>query len=199
MHKNNFKMDAGKLNGIITNAYANAVDHGFFDDKLSNEHYLCLVVCELSEAVDAKRKRKRVRYEYLKDVVQILQPVEPTDENVEQYYASMYKISVKDTLDDELADAYIRLCSLAGHNKIASKGNNGLHTYIVHADNTFTENVMAITSVITDDTLQLKNKLFFCMEQIERLAELENVDLPMIIQLKMQYNIGRDYKHGNAF
>lgn len=46
------------LNILRDQAYKIACDHGFHDKELSNEHFLCLVISELMEAVQADRKGK---------------------------------------------------------------------------------------------------------------------------------------------
>ena len=47
------------LNRLRDEAYQNAVEHGWHDEDLSTEHFLCLVISELMEAVQAERKGKR--------------------------------------------------------------------------------------------------------------------------------------------
>lgn len=47
------------LNNLRDSAYKNAVAHGWHEENLSNEHFLCLVISELMEAVQADRKKKR--------------------------------------------------------------------------------------------------------------------------------------------
>lgn len=44
------------LNELRDKAYRNAVAHGWHEENLSNEHFLCLVISELMEAVEADRK-----------------------------------------------------------------------------------------------------------------------------------------------
>lgn len=44
------------LNTLRDRAYKTACEHGFHDKELSNEHWLCLVISELMEAVEADRK-----------------------------------------------------------------------------------------------------------------------------------------------
>lgn len=113
-------------------------------------------------------------------------------------YSYWFENYVKDTLGDELADAYIRLCDLAGahgvniHDKL-------MHGYVVSEEQTFTENVLAITSMLTDRSTSIAGRLLFGMEQVERLAELESVQLEWHIKYKMRYNQLREWKHGKAF
>lgn len=44
------------LNNLRDRAYKNAVAHGWHEENLSNEHFLCLVISELMEAVQADRE-----------------------------------------------------------------------------------------------------------------------------------------------
>jgi hypothetical protein len=120
-------------------------------------------------------------------------------ENVEKHWKYCFEHFVKDTLGDELADAYIRLCDLAGRYSFEASSKEALHSYIVERGMSFTENVLVLASVVTDGKLELKGKLLFCMRQIERLAELEEVDLLKHIEHKMRYNQLREWKHGKAF
>ena len=51
-------IEAKKLNELKDRAYKNAVAHGWHEENLSNEHFLCLVISELMEAVEADRSEK---------------------------------------------------------------------------------------------------------------------------------------------
>ena len=74
-----------------------------------------------------------------------------------------------------------------------------MHGYVVSEEQTFTENVLAITSMLTDRSTSIAGRLLFGMEQVERLAELESVQLEWHIKYKMRYNQLREWKHGKAF
>ena len=49
-------MSKMNLNELRDKAYKTACEHGFHDQELSNNHFLCLVISELMEAVEADRK-----------------------------------------------------------------------------------------------------------------------------------------------
>ena len=49
-------MDYNKLK---VKAHSNAVKHGFWEKRLSNEHCLMLVITEIGELVEADRSNKR--------------------------------------------------------------------------------------------------------------------------------------------
>lgn len=52
------------LNKLKEKVYKNAVAHGWHDENYSNAHWLCLVIAELMEAIEADRNHK---YAYRKD------------------------------------------------------------------------------------------------------------------------------------
>ena len=85
------------LNDLRNAAHANAEAHGFH----KNWNFgmcLMLIVCELSEALEADRAGKWVDLKHLND----------TPESVD------YKAHIKGTVEEEIADAVIRLLDLAG-------------------------------------------------------------------------------------
>ena len=47
------------FNALRDRAYKCACAHGFHNTELINEHFLCLVISELMEAVEADRKNRR--------------------------------------------------------------------------------------------------------------------------------------------
>lgn len=195
-------MELKKLQTMINEAHENAVKHGFWEEAPSKEHFLCLTLCELAEAVEAKRKGKQANWEAFNHGVEASGIPENCSELADVWqrvWKHVFENCIKDSLGDELADAYIRMCDLAGAKEVQVKEHKGIRSYVVGSDKNFTENVLAIASVLTDNTMELGGKLLFCMEQVERLAEIESVDLQRHIEAKMQYNKYRAYKHGKAF
>lgn len=47
------------FNELANKAHSNAVKHGFWEKRLSNEHCLMLVITEIGELVEADRSNKR--------------------------------------------------------------------------------------------------------------------------------------------
>ena len=188
-------MNVEKQNSLFIEAHENAVRHGFWENNPSKEHFLCLVLCELAEAVEAKRTNKQAQLKMFEWAISKEQPAE----NVEAHWKYCFERFVKDSLGDELADAYIRLCDLAGSYHIVAKEHHGLRYYIVAKELSFTENVLALANVLTDGEIEFHKRVLCCMEQVERLAELEEIDLEWHIENKMRYNKLRQHKHGKAF
>ena len=106
------------LNQLRDEVYQNSADHGFHDaDKefsKTNEglhalvaQRLALIHSELSEALEADRKEKRAKLYYFDHNHR--DPIEEVDRFVNKFEAH-----IKDTLEDELADAIIRILDLCG-------------------------------------------------------------------------------------
>ena len=105
-------IEAKKLNELKDRAYKNAVAHGWHDEDLSNEHFLCLVISELMEAVEADRKGKHAKVAMFKEWQGNSVPL--TEETRKRRFMEDFEAFIKGTVEEELADACIRLLDLAG-------------------------------------------------------------------------------------
>lgn len=185
-------------------AYKTACEHGFHNEELSNEHYLCLIISELMEAVEADRKgrlgkkcKSRFEMEYNRY---------PALVEEEMRFKCSFEKHIKDTLPDELADATIRLLDLCGLRKIdigdfldeiiseEAKRYNG---------ETFTESIYAISTIPIRCKYEY-NSLF--NEQVNGmllgiigLAKHLGIDLLWHVEQKMRYNELRENKHGKRY
>ena len=93
------------FNDLAKRAYGNAKAKGFHDEVRKDAHWLMLVVCELAEAVEADRSGKRAERKEYERLVGVCEDV------VKPHLFEMY---IKDTVEDELADAVIRLLDFMG-------------------------------------------------------------------------------------
>jgi len=177
------------LNKLAKEVHENAVKNGFWDDNPSTKHCLMMVVTELSEAVEADRKGKRCNIKWLEETKQ-----EDDFLNFEDYFTGC----IKDTVEDELADAYTRLLDLAGKESINL--NLWVCTQnVVSEKKTFTENIYAIIKDLMNSKYSLEEKVRYAKFQIEAFAEILNIDLMCHVELKMKYNELREYKHGKNY
>lgn len=189
------------LNNLRDRAYQCACDHGFHDTELSNDHLLMLVITELSEAVEADRKDKQAEVSKFKMDYERYPAL--ADEN-KRFYCAFGK-HIKDTVEDKLADAVIRLLYLAGLHDIdlsLTQTDIEINTYTLlpyYGRMEFTEIVYDIIregiaqpvsfDVITDRSIF---KIF-------SLAKSLKIDLLWHIEQKMKYNKLREQRHGKKY
>ncbi|WP_444339512.1 hypothetical protein [Phocaeicola plebeius] len=178
-----------ELNELRDKAYRNAVVHGWHDENLSDEHFLCLVISELMEAVEADRKGMHANRKRFESYMNLK---ERTDD--EFIYA--FKYDIKDSLEDELADACIRLLDLAGLRgyDLDSFDYEGSDTED-YSDMTFTESMFRICVYVTDNFY--RDELYILLNEIFAFCRDRNIDIFWHIKQKMKYNELRPYKHGD--
>ena len=86
-------------NKLAEEAHENAVKHGFWETKVSNEHCLMLVITEIAEMVEAHRVNRKAN---------------TTAYNEMPNKQIGFERFIKDTMEDEMADIVIRLGDIAG-------------------------------------------------------------------------------------
>lgn len=177
------------LNKLRDKAYKCAVAHGWHEEKKSNRHWLCLVISELMEAVEADRKGKhanRANFEYYMK--------QRKRDDGEFMYA--FKQDIKDSVEDELADACIRMLDLAGLRgyDLDSFDYEGSDTED-YSDMTFTESMFRICTYVTDNFY--RDELYILLNEIFAFCRDRNIDFFWHIKQKMKYNELRPYKHGD--
>lgn len=192
-------MKAIDFNILRGDAYNTACEHGFHDKELSNEHCLCLVISELMEAVEADRKGN---YAYQKISSTSRYTSFPTAEN---RFKKEFNAFIKDTVEDELADAVIRLldiCGLRGIDVTVTEESIEDDSSSCR-DETFTETIYQIATMyerqrITYDW-RLDKILNNMLSAIFGLAKYLNIDLLWHIEQKMKYNKLREKMHGKKY
>lgn len=178
------------LKELADKIHANSVNKGFWNTELSNEHCLCLVVSELIEAVEADRKQKYADVESFKKDMNIYTP-----EDSPYTFEHLFYIYIKDSLQDEIADAYIRLLDLVGARKIEIDFDYKYPKF----KGTFTENIFRIITSLTNYKWNVSERINYALMGIESLAKSMNIDLIYHVELKMKYNELRPYLHGKQY
>lgn len=166
------------FNKLAKESHANAVKHGFWEKRESNEHCLMLVVSEIGEMVEAHRTATMNHYW---EVVRRSRPF------------------IKDTLEDEMADVAIRLGDLAGALGVDFDKMNPCKYHRAFDKFTFTENAFALTKGLCRDIIGIEKRIQFGLEYVTKWAKSINIDLDWFIDEKMKYNATRPPKHGKAY
>lgn len=190
-------MNTKNLNKLRDKAYQCAVTHGWHEENLSDEHFLCLVISELMEAVEADRKGRhanQANFEYYMK--------QRKRDDGEFMYA--FKHGIKDSVEDELSDACIRLLDLAGLRGISlSSVPFPFHHRKEYKEErsklTFTEWVYDVVRPIArynKDNYPIGYLFIGVLQELFCKAEIMGFDLLWFIEQKMKYNELRPFMHG---
>lgn len=102
----NMNIDKTKLNGLCKEVFEANKLKGFDVSKENIGQTLMLVVSELSEALEADRRGERERLSKT-----ALMNLAGQDDKM---FTELFKVHIKDSFEDEIADAVIRLFDLCG-------------------------------------------------------------------------------------
>lgn len=105
------------LNELTEAVHANALKHGWWENKPSTEHCLMLVVTEIAEMVEADRKGNVAVINHIRKQRNLAaaQKRRLTDDvDSAPDFIAAFDEMVKNTVEDDMADVVIRLLDLAG-------------------------------------------------------------------------------------
>jgi len=176
------------LNILAAEVHAAAKAKGFWESSNDGEK-LMLIISELSEALEAHRSGRFARAHFKK-----------LDGLPDEGYQEIFRLCVKDTFEDELADVVIRIldfCGAMGVNVVVDEVPTG---YRVDERN-IGELFFAVTKVIVNGNSfgDYGGSLCCVIETLLALSAHMNIDLWKHIELKFKYNASRPHKHGKAY
>lgn len=184
-------MDYNKLSKEV---HQNAQNKGFWNEKKSSQHCLTLVITELSEAIEADRKNSRSNIKAYKLNKSLVGAFKKSCFNK----ASFLK-NIKGTVEEELADAMIRLLDLAGYLQIDFTKLPECRYYRVFSRFSFTENVFALIKGLTKEQIGIEKRIQFGLHYLSTWANELNIDLAFYVNEKMLYNQTREMMHGKKY
>ncbi len=178
-----------ELNALRDECYKIACEHGWHDEEHSERHFLCLVITELSEAVEADRNDRRA-------CVGMFRSSRKHNE------VTGFECFIKDTVEDELADAAIRILDLAGLQDCDI--GEAVTVRLKSADDYILLRAYFKASTFTEAVYTIVENLFFdgyelALLNVFNLAYVMDFDLMEHIRLKMQYNRTRERLHGKKY
>ena len=178
------------LNKFRDKAYQCAVVHGWHEENLSDEHFLCLVISELMEAVEADRKGSHADIETFNKYCDRID------------FKENFERQIKGTVEEELADACIRLLDLAGLRNV-DLGEVTLDE-LKHSEGffdwTFTESMFFLVCNLTNtdfiESHSFDSYLRVVLMEIMGFCVKKNINIFWHIEQKMKYNELRPFMHG---
>lgn len=180
-----------EINALRNEAYENAKSHGFHDANNSKKHYLCLVLTELMEAVEADRKARHC-------VIDLNEVDLIEDESI---FLATFEQNIKDTVEDEFADTAIRLLDYAG---LYSCDMSPFKDYqvldIYYEKDPLKHTATSFTEVAFDIAKDIMNyETIYALYELFAWAYIIGFDLTTHIKLKMRYNSYRERMHGKRY
>lgn len=171
-------------NKLAEEAHENAVKHGFWENKVSNEHCLMLVITEIAEMVEAHRVSRKANTAAYNEM--------PNKQiGFEKF--------IKNTMEDEMADIVIRLADLAGALGVNFEKMSPCRYYRAYSKFSFTENVFALSKGLCRDGIGIEKRIQFGLDFVTKWAQELNIELAFFVAQKMRYNVMRPYRNGKQY
>ena len=192
--------NADTLNRYAKDCHRRAVAKGFWDETHSVGHYLMLVVSELSEAVEADRLGKWARLD--PDTIDTLQRIAGAP------YTQEFLREIKDTVEDEIADAVIRMLDLLGwmtkDRALSEKEvetDLGVSAFYIAGEMTLADALWPILQEVCChcDMYAHRTAILYAIKSLELLCDRLGIDLMAHIDLKLKYNATRPALHGKKY
>lgn len=192
--------NADTLNRYAKDCHERAVAKGFWDVPHSVGHYLMLVVSELSEAVEADRIGKWAKLD--PDTIDTLQRIAGAP------YAQEFLREVKDRVEDEIADAVIRLLDLLGwmlkDRALSEKEvetDLGVSAFYIAGEMTLADALWPIVQEACCHCGKYAHRyaILYAIKSLELLCDHLGIDLMTHIELKLKYNATRPALHGKKY
>lgn len=188
-----FKRDNLKEVAII--AHADSVAKGFWTPPQHLAHYYMLVVTELSEAIASDRIKKRSRTP-LVDIYPL----------TGSKFIQAFLWGVKDSVEDELADAVIRLLDLYGYYievygaENVADINEAMETRKEFLEGPTLAHLLWVVTLDLTKGYPIKGQeVTTTIASIFSIADSMGIDLMGHIELKMRYNKTRPPLHGKTY
>lgn len=192
--------NADTLNRYAKDCHQRAVAKGFWDETHSVGHSLMLVVSELSEAVEADRLGKWAKLS--PEAVKNLRVVSDAE------FTQAFLWFVKDRVEDEIADAVIRMLDLLGwmtkDRALSEKEvetDLGVSAFYIAGEMTLADALWPILQEVCCHCNMYAHRtaILYAIKSLELLCDRLGIDLMAHIDLKLKYNETRPARHGKKY
>ena len=163
------------INSLIDRAHKNALDHGFYEGDFNLARSVMLIVSEIGEAMDADRRGR------IGEVSEATRYI--NNESSDEFFEAV----IKNTFWDEIADIFIRIFDLMGHENMPFiqgdiPRSRGLY-----------EDLRLLTLAVSSGCVTK------ALHRLQALCADQGIDIEPFILAKMKYNENRPYKHGKKY
>jgi len=203
------------MNDLKEKIHANAVEKGFWED-VDIARFTVLCAGELNEGVEAHRIGRIARNIVTESAGLLVYDFDTSTKCTGEVRA-MFEAHVKDSLEDEVADTFIRILDLAGGLNIDLDSDDARTGSLDEYDNsiigcTFHGEVQIVSRGILSLTNPMDTYSTTCyvgaedcakfggvINALYKFSERYSIDLDRHVELKMWYNEGRERLHGKQY
>ena len=171
-------------------AHRIAVNHGFWDARVSNEHCLMLTCTEIAEIIEADRKNRHAKVDSFEHLLKA---------NAGEAFESFFEEYIKDTIEDEFADTFIRLCDLAGELKVDFDKMLPCRYHRAFERFSMTENAFGLIKGLSKGQIAVEKRIQFGLDYLVGWAKCNGINLEWHVKQKMRFNQGRPERHGKKY
>ena len=196
--------NADTLNRYAKGCHERSVAKGFWDGTHTVGHYLMLAFGELHEAIEADRIGKWAKL--TPEAVKNLRVVS------DGAFTKAFLWFVKDRVEDEIADAVIRLLDLLGWllktkrtTEILTERDLSKVYGILDTPRPGEELTLLLLRIVADTSgywrlgLSREKGILYAIKSLEQLCDHLGIDLMTHIELKLKYNETRPALHGKKY
>ena len=99
------ELNIEKLQGWAKRVHQNACAHGWHEEKKSDAHWLCMVITEVAEAVEADRKGQRANTQAMRETLRIQKKgdIGLTERWYQDWFPVYYNEYIKGSIDEEFS------------------------------------------------------------------------------------------------
>lgn len=192
--------NADTLNRYAKDCHQRSVANGFWDGTHTVGHYLMLAFGELHEAIEADRLGKWAKLS--PEAVKNLRVVS------DGAFTKAFLWFVKDRVEDEIADAVIRLLDLLGwmlkdralsETEVAT--DLGVSAFYISGEMTLADALWPILqeACCLCGKYAHRYAILYSIKSLELLCKRLDIDLMTQIDLKLKYNATRPALHGKKY
>lgn len=192
--------NADTLNRYAKGCHERSVAKGFWDGTHTVGHYLMLAFGELHEAIEADRIGKWAKL--TPEAVKNLRVVS------DGAFTKAFLWFVKDRVEDEIADAVIRLLDLLGWmlkdralSETEVETDLGVSAFYISGEMTLADALWPILqeACCLCGKYAHRYAILYSIKSLELLCDHLGIDLMTHIELKLKYNATRPAKHGKKY
>ena len=179
-----------------------AKDKGFWDAPHSIGHHLMLAFGELHEAIEADRLGKWAKLKQIEELRGLKGAA----------FAQAFLRMVKDSVEDEISDAVIRLLDLLGWllkrkrtTELLTESDLNRVFAVLDATRPDEELTHLLLRIVADTSgywrlgLLRDKGILYAIKSLEQLSDHLGIDLMTHIELKIRYNSTRPHLHGKKY